>query len=232
MHQSYQLQTAVVSLSNVANTVGSGAQLRRFAVDLFNKWGIGTAAANHGLLILHVKGRRQIEIVTGRSTEHLLTTSFLKRTVEQQCLHPSFRNGECGTGTVKALEAIERELQRQLNRGKLTGALQGKERLFGPLPPGTGAPQRYGGGSGGPPNPWRKWLPWASGAGAGAFASLWKADEEGWLEEIKGWRMFSGSNEGSDYWDIGDIDFGGGDYSFDGGGGGGATDGGGISFTY
>ena len=65
-------QVAVVML----NSIGE-ADIFDFAQELFNKWGIGAAGKNNGLLILFVKDKRTIRFHTGKGLEMIVRTEIV-----------------------------------------------------------------------------------------------------------------------------------------------------------
>lgn len=55
----------VVTLEDIAGPKGQGNRIHQFATDLFNEWGLGDPEVGNGLLVMLVKNKRRLEVVTG-----------------------------------------------------------------------------------------------------------------------------------------------------------------------
>lgn len=102
---------------------------KEFATRLFNKWSIGQAEKDNGLLILTVMDQRRTEFETGLGTESILTDAICYR-VGMQELVPHFQKGDYGVGLIAAvnkfkyylenpnsIEDIESQSQSKSNKG-------------------------------------------------------------------------------------------------------------------
>lgn len=74
------------------------------------KWGIGQAEEDNGVLIILARDDRRIAINTGQGVEHLLTDALSKRIIENIIL-PEFRNDDYYAGLDKGADVIFSVLQ-------------------------------------------------------------------------------------------------------------------------
>jgi uncharacterized protein len=82
--------------------------IQRYATDLGQTWGVGTAEKNNGLTIVFCNPCKQIGIATGTGTELILTDEICKKVIEEKII-PEFKNGEFYSGIKKGvLEFIEK----------------------------------------------------------------------------------------------------------------------------
>jgi uncharacterized protein len=97
-------QIAVVILPSIGEEVP-----KNFAVDLFEKWGIGQAEKDNGLLILTVMDQRRTEFEVGYGLEPILTDALTYRIASQE-LVPYFRKGQFGLGLYSGVLRIKQVL--------------------------------------------------------------------------------------------------------------------------
>ncbi len=76
-----------------------GVDHRRFATDLFNRWGVGDRRRNDGTLILLAKRDRAAEIVLGDGIDNAANRAHAER-VMRDAMVPRFRNGDYDQGMV------------------------------------------------------------------------------------------------------------------------------------
>jgi len=81
----------------VATTAGVAP--RRFATEVFNRWGVGDAKRNDGTLILLAKQDRAVEIVLGDGIDNPVNRAHAAR-VMQEAMAPRFRDGNYDQGLV------------------------------------------------------------------------------------------------------------------------------------
>jgi uncharacterized protein len=93
-------QVAIVMLSSIG-----GYDISDYAVQLYNKWGIGQKGKNNGILILVAKDDRKVFIATGYGMEGVLPDALAKRIVNNQIL-PNFREGRYYEGLDAAVNSI------------------------------------------------------------------------------------------------------------------------------
>ena len=92
--------TAQIFVATVDNL--QGVSIEEYAVKLFEKWGIGQAEKDNGLLILIAKQERKIRIEVGYGLEPVITDAIAGRTIND-IMTPRFKNGEFGLGTHEAV---------------------------------------------------------------------------------------------------------------------------------
>ena len=95
---STQIVVAIISTTGGENINYLGAQWGE-------KWGIGQAKEDNGILILLAKDDRKIAINTAKGVEHLLTDALSKRIIENDIL-PEFRKDDYYSGLDKGADAI------------------------------------------------------------------------------------------------------------------------------
>lgn len=81
-----------------------------FALELFNKWGIGKKEANNGLLLFISKDRHEYRFISGYGMEAIFPDAYLKR-VGETYLVPNFRNEDYDQGVLEASRFIEKILK-------------------------------------------------------------------------------------------------------------------------
>ena len=67
--------------------------IHKYATDLGNTWGIGTAEKDNGLIIVLCKPCRKISIATGTGTEKILTDEICKEVIDKSII-PEFKKGD------------------------------------------------------------------------------------------------------------------------------------------
>ncbi len=82
-----------------------GMDKAQYATELGEKWGIGRAKEDNGVLILVAKEERQIFIATGRGVEEYLPDAICKRIVEN-VIKPNFKAGDYYSGLNSATDEM------------------------------------------------------------------------------------------------------------------------------
>jgi uncharacterized protein len=95
---STQIVIAIISSTKGENINYLGAQWGE-------KWGIGRAKEDNGVLILLARDDRRIAINTGQGVEHLLTDAMSKRIIERDII-PYFRQNDYYGGLNRGVDAI------------------------------------------------------------------------------------------------------------------------------
>lgn len=103
-----------------------GENINYLAANWGEKWGIGDAKKDNGVLILLAKDDKKIAIQVGRGAEPLLTDFQSKRIIERVIL-PEFRKGDFYGGLDKGADYIFKTLN-----GEFTGTRQQKSKGFDP----------------------------------------------------------------------------------------------------
>ncbi len=81
-------QIAVVTVDSL-----SGDDISDFAIKLFQKWKIGAAKKNNGVLVLISKPDRKVWITVGYGLESVITDALSRRFIDQDII-PNFKNGQ------------------------------------------------------------------------------------------------------------------------------------------
>ena len=81
------------------------------------KWGIGQAGKDNGILILLAEGDRRIAIQTGYGVEEYLTDAMCNRIIDRRII-PEFRNGDYYGGLNSGADAIFEVLTGQFEEGR------------------------------------------------------------------------------------------------------------------
>lgn len=82
-----------------------GMDKAQYATELGEKWGIGRAKEDNGVLILVAKEERQIFIATGRGVEEYLPDAICKRIIEN-IIKPNFKAGDYYSGLDRATDEM------------------------------------------------------------------------------------------------------------------------------
>ncbi len=101
-------QVAFVVLESIGTEVP-----KDFAGQLFNKWKLGHAGRDDGLLVLFVMDQRRVEFETGYGTETVLT-DYACVQLQQESMIPYFKNEEYNQGLYLGAKAIQRSLSGQV----------------------------------------------------------------------------------------------------------------------
>lgn len=103
-----------------------GENINYLAANWGEKWGIGDAKKDNGVLVLLAKDDKKIAIQVGRGAEPLLTDFQSKRIIERVII-PEFKKGDFYGGLDKGAEYIFKTLN-----GEFTGTRQQNEKGFDP----------------------------------------------------------------------------------------------------
>ena len=88
----------------VLNSIGDN-DIKSFATELFNYWGIGTKSNDNGLLLLFVLDQRKVTFEVGYGLEGALPDAICKR-IQTKDMIPSFKSGDYNTGFLNATNSI------------------------------------------------------------------------------------------------------------------------------
>jgi uncharacterized protein len=97
-------QMAVVTVSSL-----DGQDIEPFTKSLANRWGVGRAGGDDGVVLLVAPNERKVRIAVGFGLEQTLTNEFCADVIQRQVL-PQFRRGAMAAG----IEAGVAELSRKL----------------------------------------------------------------------------------------------------------------------
>lgn len=99
------INTALCAIRDTADvfvvTLGSigEAEPKRFATGLFNRWGIGDAGKDNGVLLLFVEDQHALEFETGYGAEETLTDAKCQQ-IFTHTIVPYFRAGDLAKKSV------------------------------------------------------------------------------------------------------------------------------------
>ena len=116
---STQIVVAVISSTQ-------GENINYLAANWGEKWGIGQAKEDNGVLVLLAKDDRKISIQVGKGTEHLLTDFQSKRIIDRVII-PEFKRGDYYSGLNKGSDFIFKTLT-----GEFKGSTKRKSEGFDP----------------------------------------------------------------------------------------------------
>ena len=102
-------ETGVEIAVVVLPTIGAFAP-KPFATELFQKWGIGKAGRDNGLLVLHVLDQRRVEIETGYGMEGVLP-DLKTHWIANDIAVPFFKEGSFADGHLEVVRALVRAVQ-------------------------------------------------------------------------------------------------------------------------
>lgn len=88
---------------------GDPTRFRRFGVQLFNTWGVGSAERNNGVLFLFLREARRLEIVTGKGMSRALPDQWVQQMM-QSTMVPHFRANNYSVGLLAGATAIQERL--------------------------------------------------------------------------------------------------------------------------
>jgi uncharacterized protein len=104
----YDIKTTRQIVVVTIDSIKPYENIQRYATDLGETWGVGTAEKNNGLTIVVCNPCREIGIATGIGTELILTDEICKKIINEKII-PEFKNGEFYSGIKKGvLELIEK----------------------------------------------------------------------------------------------------------------------------
>ena len=94
-------QIVVVTIDNISGY----DDIQKYASDLGNEWGVGTAEKDNGLVIVLSIPLRQLGIATGAGVDHILTDEICKRVIDNIFI-PEFKKGEYYKGIKKGINEL------------------------------------------------------------------------------------------------------------------------------
>lgn len=100
LEDSLTIEVAVVALNSIGEE-----DPHEFAVTLFNRWGVGKAEDDNGLLILLTRDIRDITFKTGYGLEGVLPDAICKR-IQMETMVPHLRENDWNTGMLEGVKAV------------------------------------------------------------------------------------------------------------------------------
>ncbi len=101
----YSIKTTRQIVVATIDNISPYSNIQKFATDLANYWGVGTAKKNNGLTIVVCNPCRQIGIATGTGTEQILTNEICKEVIENTII-PEFKKGNFYDGIKKSVTEL------------------------------------------------------------------------------------------------------------------------------
>jgi len=101
----YDIETTRQIVVVTVDSIRPYKNIQRYATDIGQTWGVGTAEKNNGLTIVLCKPCRQIGISTGYGTEVVLTDEICKNVIDSIII-PEFKNEKFYLGIKKGVLAL------------------------------------------------------------------------------------------------------------------------------
>ncbi|MBX4181555.1 TPM domain-containing protein [Candidatus Parcubacteria bacterium] len=92
-------------------SLGSDQTIETYATELFQKWGIGKAKEDNGVLLLISRDDREMRIEVGYGLEPVITDIESDHIIND-VLVPAFQNGDYDAGVTSAVERIKDDIGR------------------------------------------------------------------------------------------------------------------------
>ncbi|AFC23283.1 TPM domain-containing protein [Saprospira grandis] len=99
------VQIALITVQNL-----NGWSIEQYGQQLAEKWGIGHAETNQGLLLLLAKEERKVRFEVGYGLEERLPDLYCQEVIDQ-ILIPAFKQGQFGEGCLQGLQMVQLQLQ-------------------------------------------------------------------------------------------------------------------------
>ncbi|MGV6813171.1 MAG: TPM domain-containing protein [Brevirhabdus sp.] len=111
----HDIEMTVVTLET-RHDFGDWASMERFATALFNKWGIGDADRNDGIMLLVLRTDREMRIELGRGYDR--DWYWVAQNVIDDFILPRFRDDEYSVGIEAGVNATIREIALPFTEGR------------------------------------------------------------------------------------------------------------------
>ncbi len=121
LEQQTTAQVAVVMLHSIGDQTDFD-----FAQALFEKWGIGGASKDNGLLILFIEDQRTVRFHTGFGLEGILPDAICKQ-IQIQKMVPRFKEGNVDAGMIAGVEEVIKILTDPTYADEINEATKPKE---------------------------------------------------------------------------------------------------------
>lgn len=100
LNDSTSVELTVVTVPNL-----EGMDIAQYGLALGNKWKVGKAGKENGIVILASKADKKMSIQTGRGIESSVTDAIAARIIRNE-MRPAFQQGDFYTGFLAAADAI------------------------------------------------------------------------------------------------------------------------------
>ncbi|MCL5247457.1 TPM domain-containing protein [Cellulophaga sp. 20_2_10] len=101
----YDVKTTRQIVVITVDSISPYTNIQKYATDLGNHWGVGTAEKNNGLTIVVCTPCREMAIATGTGTELVLTNEICTTVLEKTIL-PEFKKGDFYSGIEKGITEL------------------------------------------------------------------------------------------------------------------------------
>jgi uncharacterized protein len=108
--QDLERKTGVEMVVVTVRSIKPYATANDYADALYQRWGIGTAQQDHGVLILAAMEERTAAITLGRSLIYIVTPKILQE-IRSKYVEPAMRNGRYGEGLYRTAVVIATAVQ-------------------------------------------------------------------------------------------------------------------------
>jgi len=112
-------QLAVLTLPDLG-----GLTIEQASIRVAEKWGLGSAKADNGVLLLVARDERRVRIEVGQGLEGVLTDAYAKRIIDE-AITPLFHQGDMDGGVIVGVYQIARITNPEVDlRADLEGQLR------------------------------------------------------------------------------------------------------------
>lgn len=107
----FEKKTSVeIAVLTIGSDVVSQDKFDAYVLTLANRWGLGKAGKDNGVMIGISAGQRYMSVQNGYGVEKQLTDAETKRIIDNDFI-PKFKRGKYFKGTQAGLKAVMKELQ-------------------------------------------------------------------------------------------------------------------------
>jgi uncharacterized protein len=106
--QNQGIPLLAVTISSMADNGASGWQIERYAMNLFDEWGIGHSARNTGILLLVSKNDRKVRIEMGAAWTH--DKDAVAANVINSVMVPRFKAGDYSGGIREGVDSLAKQI--------------------------------------------------------------------------------------------------------------------------
>ena len=108
--QDLERKTGVEMVVVIVRTLGPYATINDYASAVYQRWGVGSAQHDHGLVILAALDERQAAVSVGRAVGGIITPQIIED-VARRYIQPAFRMSQYGEGLYRATVTFASAMQ-------------------------------------------------------------------------------------------------------------------------
>ncbi|WP_294737703.1 YgcG family protein [uncultured Flavobacterium sp.] len=101
----YDLETTRQIVVVTIDDISGYDDIQKYATDLGNEWGVGTAEKDNGLVIVLSIPLRKLAIATGSGVDHILTDEICKSVIDNIII-PEFKTRKYYDGVKKGIDEL------------------------------------------------------------------------------------------------------------------------------